>query len=133
MGQRPCGALGPEDKLSYANTYDRHIGPLLGDVPLRELDAEVIAAFQGELLADQTQRHRLVDCVRPYLGRSLRTYGHVIEELEDAPQLPAEEAIRQARGDAAGATRDLTRAREKREPAPSTRAGPQSQASGTGR
>lgn len=28
---------------------------------------------------------------------TLRTYGHVIEELEDAPQLPAEEAIRAAR------------------------------------
>jgi integrase len=28
---------------------------------------------------------------------TLRTYGHVIEELEDAPQLPAEEAIRVAR------------------------------------
>jgi integrase len=28
---------------------------------------------------------------------TLRTYGHVIEELEDAPQLPAEEAIRLAR------------------------------------
>jgi hypothetical protein len=28
---------------------------------------------------------------------TLRTYGHVIEELEDSPQLPAEEAIRQAR------------------------------------
>jgi integrase len=28
---------------------------------------------------------------------TLRTYGHVIEELEDSLQLPAEEAIRQAR------------------------------------
>jgi integrase len=28
---------------------------------------------------------------------TLRTYGHVIEELEDSPQLPAEEAIEQAR------------------------------------
>jgi integrase len=28
---------------------------------------------------------------------TLRTYGHVIEELEDSPQLPAEEAIRLAR------------------------------------
>jgi hypothetical protein len=28
---------------------------------------------------------------------TLRTYGHVIEELEDSPQLPAEEAIRRAR------------------------------------
>jgi hypothetical protein len=28
---------------------------------------------------------------------TLRTYGHVIEELEDSPRLPAKEAIRQAR------------------------------------
>ena len=28
---------------------------------------------------------------------ALRTYGHVIEELEDSPQLRAEEAIRRAR------------------------------------
>lgn len=27
----------------------------------------------------------------------MRTYGHVIEELEDRPQLPAEDAIREAR------------------------------------
>jgi hypothetical protein len=32
---------------------------------------------------------------------TLRTYGHVIEELEDSPQLPAEEAIRRARQAAA--------------------------------
>ena len=36
------------------------------------------------------------------LGNSLemvgRTYGHVIEELDDRPQLPAEDAIREARG-----------------------------------
>ena len=30
---------------------------------------------------------------------TLRTYGHVIEELEDSPQLPAEESIRRARED----------------------------------
>lgn len=28
---------------------------------------------------------------------TMRTYGHVIEELEDRPQLPADEAIREAR------------------------------------
>jgi hypothetical protein len=27
----------------------------------------------------------------------MRTYGHVIEELEDSPQLPAEDAIKAAR------------------------------------
>ncbi|MGH2955001.1 MAG: hypothetical protein ACRDK9_13485 [Solirubrobacterales bacterium] len=30
-------------------------------------------------------------------GLTMRTYGHVIEELEDRPQLPAEDAIREAR------------------------------------
>ena len=29
---------------------------------------------------------------------TMRTYGHVIEELEDRPQLPAEDAISEARG-----------------------------------
>jgi integrase len=33
---------------------------------------------------------------------TLRTYGHVIEELEDSPQRPAEEAIRRAREQIAG-------------------------------
>ena len=33
---------------------------------------------------------------------TMRTYGHVIEELEDAPQLPAEEAIARARAAIAG-------------------------------
>lgn len=36
---------------------------------------------------------------------TLRTYAHVIEELEDAPQLPAEEAIRLARDTPAEARR----------------------------
>ena len=38
---------------------------------------------------------------------TLRTYGHVIEELEDSPQLPAEEAIRQARETHPPAWQDL--------------------------
>jgi hypothetical protein len=32
-------------------------------------------------------------------GLTMRTYGHVIDELEDAPSLPAEEAIRRARAE----------------------------------
>jgi hypothetical protein len=30
---------------------------------------------------------------------SLRTYQHVIDELEDAPRVPSEDAIREARGE----------------------------------
>jgi hypothetical protein len=42
----------------------------------------------------------------------LGTYAHVIEELEDRPQLPAEDAIREAREAVFGAscTRSYTRA-----------------------
>ena len=48
---------------------------------------------------------------------TLRTYGHVIEELEDSPQLPAEDAIRRAREDRATRqrrTRFVPRARPRR-------------------
>jgi hypothetical protein len=43
---------------------------------------------------------------------TLRTYGH-IEELLNAPQLPAEEAIRQARESQPGETPDLAPAKAK--------------------
>jgi hypothetical protein len=45
---------------------------------------------------------------------TLRTYGYVIEELEDSPQLPAEEAIRQARERIASGEMDPFCTRERR-------------------
>jgi integrase len=42
--------LSPRTRQTYASSCDRHISPRLGHVPLREIDAETIAAFQGELL-----------------------------------------------------------------------------------
>jgi integrase len=42
--------LAPRTRQTYASMYDRHIAPRLGDVPLREIDPETIAAFQGDLL-----------------------------------------------------------------------------------
>jgi integrase len=41
---------------------------------------------------------------------TLRTYGHVIEELEDSPQLPAEEAIERARKDVGALAQPAPRA-----------------------
>ena len=56
---------------------------------------------------------RSVVYVARQLGHSakvcLEDYGHVIDELEDAPQLPAEDAIRQAR--VAHVPREFPRAR----------------------
>jgi integrase len=43
--------------------------------------------------------------------QTMRTYGHMIDELEDAPRLPAEEAIRQARDALAVEHLTLTRGR----------------------
>ncbi|MEA2127943.1 MAG: hypothetical protein QOJ85_834 [Solirubrobacteraceae bacterium] len=37
-------------RQTYTSTYDRHISPRLGDLPLRDIDAERIAVFQGELI-----------------------------------------------------------------------------------
>jgi hypothetical protein len=37
-------------RQTYTSTYDLHISPRLGDLPLREIDAERIAVFQGELV-----------------------------------------------------------------------------------
>ena len=34
----------------YASTYDRHISPRLGGMRLREIDAETVAALQGDLI-----------------------------------------------------------------------------------
>src|SRR4051794_33943111 len=42
--------LAPRTRQNYASMYDRHIAPRLGGVPLREIDPELIAAFQGDML-----------------------------------------------------------------------------------
>jgi hypothetical protein len=54
----------------------------------------------------RTRKSRSVTPVARRLGHSaavlMRTYGHVIEELDDAPRITAEDAIRDARGDTDG-------------------------------
>jgi hypothetical protein len=41
--------LRPRTRQTYASTYDLHISPRLGGLRLRQIDAEVIAGFQGDL------------------------------------------------------------------------------------
>jgi integrase len=45
--------LAPKTRQTYAWVYDMHIAPRLGGVKLRDLDPELIARFQAELVADQ--------------------------------------------------------------------------------
>lgn len=82
----------------------RHFGTLLAAAGVeRGRPYDLRHSFASLLLHEG----RYVIYVARQLGHgaelTLRTYGHVIEELEDAPQLPAEEAIRLARETPAGA------------------------------
>jgi integrase len=46
-------------RRSYASTYDLHISPRLGGLRLGEIDAEVIAAFQGDLIRADVGPHAI--------------------------------------------------------------------------
>lgn len=43
--------LAPKTRQHYASLYDCHLAPFLGDMPLREVRAEVIAHWQADRLA----------------------------------------------------------------------------------
>ena len=51
--------LRPRTRQVYASTYDRHISPRLGGLRLNEIDAEVIATFQGDLIRDGVRPHAI--------------------------------------------------------------------------
>lgn len=51
--------LRPRTRQTYASTYDRHISPRLGGLRLNEIDAEVIASFQGDLIRDGVGAHAI--------------------------------------------------------------------------
>src|SRR5436190_9134216 len=51
--------LRPRTRQVYASTYDRHVSPRLGGMRLREIDAEAIAAFQGDLIRDDLAPHAI--------------------------------------------------------------------------
>jgi integrase len=51
VGARPCRHLAPRTRQPYAWAYDHHIAPRLGALKLRELEPEVIARFQADLIA----------------------------------------------------------------------------------
>lgn len=42
--------LAPNTQALYADTYDRHISPHLGSMPLREIRTEVISGWQADLV-----------------------------------------------------------------------------------
>jgi hypothetical protein len=51
--------LRPRTRQTYASTYDLHISPRLGGLRLRQIDAEVIAGFQGDLIREGVGPHAI--------------------------------------------------------------------------
>lgn len=51
--------LRPRTRQTYASTYDRHISPRLGGLRLNEIDPEVIATFQGDLIRGGVGPHAI--------------------------------------------------------------------------
>lgn len=41
----------------YSSLYDLHIGPRLGEMQLREIDPEIVATFQGQMIAEGVRPH----------------------------------------------------------------------------
>ena len=51
--------LQPRTRQTYAASYDLHISPRLGGMRLREIDAEAIAGFQGDLIREDVGPHAI--------------------------------------------------------------------------
>jgi len=83
--------LAPKTRRTYANTYDLHIGPRLGGIALRELDAEVIAAFQAELLTAGTGPHAT--------HKAMTLLGAILQRAAEAKRIPynPQRVVRKAR------------------------------------
>src|SRR3954469_4892016 len=58
--QAHAAHLSRRTRQTYASTYDRHISPRLGGLRLREIDAETIASFQGDLIREGVGRTRSI-------------------------------------------------------------------------
>jgi hypothetical protein len=83
--------LAPRTRRTYSNTYDEHIAPRLGDVPLRELDAETIAGFQAELISARVGPHAI--------RKAMTLLGGILQRAAEAGRLPynPQRVVRKAR------------------------------------
>lgn len=83
--------LRPRTRQNYASSYDRHIGPRLGQMQLREIDAETIATFQGDLIRDG---------VKPYaIRKAMILLGAILQRAAEGRRIPynPQRVVRKAR------------------------------------
>jgi integrase len=83
--------LAPRTRQTYASTYDRHISPRLGDLRLREIDAEAIASFQGELIRDGVGPHAI--------RKAMTLLGGILQRAAEAKRIDfnPQRVVRKAR------------------------------------
>jgi integrase len=83
--------LAPRTRQTYASAYDRHIAPRLGAVPLREIDPETIAAFQGELLRSGVGPHAI--------RKAMTLLGAILQRAAEGRRIPynPQRVVRRAR------------------------------------
>lgn len=72
--------LAPKTRKTYAWAYDLHIGPRLGDVPLRSVNPEMVARFQADLLAAGVGP----EAVR----KSVTLLGGILQRAAEARRIP---------------------------------------------
>jgi integrase len=83
--------LAPRTRQVYTSAYDRHIAPRLGGTPLREIDAEVVGAFQGELIASGVGPHAV--------RKAMTLLGALLQRAAEGRRIPynPQRVVRKAR------------------------------------
>jgi hypothetical protein len=87
--------LSRRTRQTYASTYDRHISPRLGALRLREIDAESIAAFQGDLIRDGVGPHAI--------HKAMTLLGGILQRAAESQRIDFNPQTRRAQS--AGAAR----------------------------
>jgi integrase len=83
--------LAPRTRQNYASSYDRHISPRLGGTRLNEIDAEVVATFQGELIRAGVGPHAI--------RKAMTLLGGILQRAAESNRIPfnPQRAVRKAR------------------------------------
>ena len=76
--------LAPGTRSTYAELYDVHIAPTLSDVPLRQLNAEVIGRWQSDRLAAGAGPERV--------RKALTLLGSILQRATEAERIPTNPA-----------------------------------------
>jgi integrase len=83
--------LAPRTRAVYSSTCDRHIAPRLGGIPLREIDAETVEAFQGDLIASGVGPHAI--------RKAVTLLGALLQRAAEGRRIPynPQRVVRKAR------------------------------------